>query len=280
MIIRKVQVRRNVMFHNAKNGCAGFDGVKMDYIRFGTGKRNAIILPGVGDGLRTVKGLAVPFAILYSKFAKDFTVYAFSRRRDIPGGMTAREMAGDLAKALDSLGLDKVDVVGVSQGGMITQWLAIDYPEKVEKLVLTVTISRPNDTLIDVLNRWIGMAERGDYKAIMKDTAERAYSEERLKAGKEHMMLGNLGHPGSFDRFITLASSGLTHNSYDELHRITAPTLVIGGRQDRIVTGMASEEIASQIPDCRLYMYEDLGHGLYEEAPDFLDRVAEFFLGK
>ena len=34
----------------------------------------------------------------------------FSRRRDIPGGMTAREMAGDLAKALDSLGLDKVDV--------------------------------------------------------------------------------------------------------------------------------------------------------------------------
>ena len=267
MIIRKVQVRRNVMFHNAKNGCAGFDGVKMDYIRFGTGKRNAIILPGVGDGLRTVKGLAVPFAILYSKFAKDFTVYAFSRRRDIPGGMTAREMAGDLAKALDSLGLDKVDVVGVSQGGMITQWLAIDYPEKVEKLVLTVTISRPNDTLIDVLNRWIGMAER-------------AYSEERLKAGKEHMMLGNLGHPGSFDRFITLASSGLTHNSYDELHRITAPTLVIGGRQDRIVTGMASEEIASQIPDCRLYMYENLGHGLYEEAPDFLDRVAEFFLGK
>lgn len=267
------------MFLNAKNGCAEFDGVKMDYIRFGTGNRTAIILPGVGDGLRTVKGLAVPFAILYSKFAKDFTVYAFSRRRDIPEKMTAREMADDLAKALDSLGLDKVDVVGVSQGGMITQWLAIDHPEKVNRLVLTVTISKPNDTLVDVLQRWIGMAERGDYKAIMKDTAQRAYSEERLKSGKDHLMMGNFGHPKSFGRFITLASSGLTHNSYDELHRIAAPTLVIGGRQDRIVTGMASEEIASQIPGCKLYMYEELGHGLYEEAPDFLDRVAEFFKG-
>lgn len=266
------------MFLNAENGCAEFDGVKMDYIKFGYGKKKAIFLPGVGDGLRTVKGLALPFALLYRKFAKDFTVYAFSRRRDIPDHMTAREMAEDLSKALDAIGLDRVDVVGVSQGGMIVQWLAIDHPEKVEKLVLTVTISRPNDTLRDVLTRWIGMAEREEYKAIMKDTAQRAYSEERLKGGKEHLMLGNFGRPKSFGRFITLAESGLTHNSYDELHRITAPTLVIGGRQDRIVDGRASEEIASRIPDCRLYMYENLGHGLYEEAPDFLDRVAEFFL--
>ncbi|MCR4793234.1 MAG: alpha/beta hydrolase [Lachnospiraceae bacterium] len=266
------------MFYKAQNGLAEFDGGKIDYIKFGTGKRNAIILPGVGDGLRTVKGLAIPFAILYRRFAKDFTVYAFSRRRDISSGTTARQMADDLAKALDSLGLDKVDVVGVSQGGMIVQWLAIDHPEKVNKLVLAVTVSRPNDTLCDVLTRWIGMAEKEDYKSIMKDTARRAYSEKWLKSGKDHLMLGNFGRPKSFGRFITLAASGLTHDSYDELHRITAPTLVIGGKLDKIVTGRASEEIASQIPDCRLYMYEELGHGLYEEAPDFLDRVAEFFL--
>ena len=266
------------MFHNAINGLARFEGGEMDYIRFGTGSRNAIILPGVGDGLRTVKGLAIPFAILYRKFAKDFTVYAFSRRRDIASGTTAREMADDLAKALDSLGLDKVDVVGVSQGGMIVQWLAIDHPDKVKKLVLAVTISRPNDTLCDVLNRWIGMAEKEDYKSIMKDTAQRAYSEKWLNSGKEHLMLGNFGRPKSFDRFITLAASGLTHKSYDELHRISAPTLIIGGRLDKIVTAKASEEMAEQIPDSRLYMYEDLGHGLYEEAPDFLDRVADFFL--
>ena len=51
---------------------------------------------------------------------------------------------------------------------------------------------------------------------------------------------------------------------------------MIGGTDDRIVTGHASEEIAAKITGCELYLYEGLGHGLYEAAPDFLDRVAEF----
>ena len=89
-------------------------------------------------------------------------------------------------------------------------------------------------------------------------------------------MLGNLGKPKSFDRFLTQAESCMTHDAYDELGRITCPTLVIGGTDDRIVTAEASEEIAAQIPGSAPYLYEGLGHGLYEEAPDFLQRVADF----
>ena len=44
------------------------------------------------------------------------------------------------------------------------------------------------------------------------------------------------------------------------------------------MTGEASREIAEQIPGCELYIYEDLSHGLYEEAPDFIDRVRDFCL--
>ena len=51
---------------------------------------------------------------------------------------------------------------------------------------------------------------------------------------------------------------------------------IIGGKKDRIVTGQASIEMAEKIPGCRLLMYEGLGHGLYEEAPDFLKVVADF----
>ena len=50
----------------------------------------------------------------------------------------------------------------------------------------------------------------------------------------------------------------------------------IGGTYDRIVTGAASEEIAAKIPGSSLVLYEGLGHGLYEEAPDFITRVADF----
>ena len=141
--------------------------------------------------------MALPFAFLYRRLAKDFTVYVFSRRRVLSQGMTTREMAEDLNDAMDALGLSSVSLVGVSQGGMISQWLAIDHPEKVEKLVLTVTLSRPNDTVRDVICRWDKMAEQGDYKGIMLDTAERSYSEKRLKQARlEYRLLGSAGKPG------------------------------------------------------------------------------------
>ncbi len=48
------------------------------------------------------------------------------------------------------------------------------------------------------------------------------------------------------------------------------------GRGDRIVTGEASEELAGRIPGSRLILRDGLGHGLYEEDPDFLPCVADF----
>ena len=264
------------MLH-AKNACLRLPSGEMDYIRFGNGERTLVMLPGVGDGLKTVKGMALPFALLYRKLTKDFTVYVFSRRRALPPHMTTREMAGDLKEAMAALGLSQAAVVGVSQGGMIAQWLAIDHPDRVRKLVLTVTLSRPNDTVRAVIARWTEMAKRGDYRGIMLDTAERSYSEKRRKLAQlEYRLLGDLGKPESFDRFLTQAESCVTHDAWAELPRIACPTLVIGGTDDRIVTGQASVEIAERVPDCRLFLYEGLGHGLYEEAADWLDRVADF----
>ena len=261
----------------AKNGCLKLDTGEMDYISFGYGKRILVMLPGVGDGLKTVKGMALPFALLYRKLAKDFTVYVFSRRRELPKHMTTREMADDLNQAMDLLSISDAAVNGVSQGGMIAQWLAVDHPDKVGKLVLTVTLSRQNETVRDVIARWTDMANCGDYKSIMLDTAERSYSEKRLKTARiEYSLLGGFGKLKSFQRFLTQAESCVTHDAYEALERISCPTLVIGGTDDRIVTGQASVEIAERIPGSTLYLYEGLGHGLYEEASDYLQRLADF----
>ena len=264
------------MLH-ARNGSVELPTGTQDYIRFGKGAKTMIMLPGVGDGLQTVKGMALPFALLYRSLAKDFTVYVFSRRRVLSPGMTTRDMAEDLNGAMEALGLSKAAIVGVSQGGMIAQWLALDHPDKVERLVLVVTLSRPNDVIKDVISRWLQMADQDDYKGIMLDTAERSYSPKRLKQSRlEYGLLGSIGKPKSFDRFRIQAASCLTHDTYDLLDQISCQTLVIGGEEDQIVTGQASAEIAGKIPDCQLFLYEGLGHGLYEEAPDFLKRVSEF----
>ena len=259
----------------AKNCVLDLPAGTVDYIRFGSGPKPLILIPGVGDGLKTVKGMAWPFALLYRHLAKDFTVYVFSRRRTLIPGMSTRDMADDLNGAMEVLGLFGARVVGVSQGGMIAQWLALDHPDKVGKLVLTVTLSRPNATIRNVIAGWLEMADRDDYRGIMLDTAERSYSKKRLKRA-EYRLLGNIGKPKSFERFRIQALSCMTHDAYDLLPHIVCPTLVIGGTEDKIVTGQASVEMAERICGCQLFMYEGLGHGLYEEAPDFLKRISAF----
>lgn len=269
------------MFYNAYNGTVKTADAEMDYIAFGYGSKPLIMLPGLGDGLRTVKGTAIPLAFMYRQYAKDYRVYLFSRRKVMPQGFTTRDMAKDVYEAMQALDIVPAHIVGVSQGGMIAQYLAIDYPQAVQKLVLAVTISRQNPTIKRVIENWMEMARQCDYKGIMIDTAEHSYSEKYLKKmRKSYAIIGRIGKPRSFERFLVMAEACITHNAYEELHKIKCPTLIIGGRQDKIATGEASEELAQAITGSSLYIYEDLGHGAYEEGKDFLTRITDFIDSK
>ena len=265
------------MLYHAKNGTLPIGDTTMDYIRYGTGKRILIMLPGLGDGLRTVKGTALPMAFMYRAFAKDFTVYAFSRKNELPQGYTTRDMARDQAEAMGQLGIQKADIFGVSMGGMIAQHLAIDYPEKVGKLILTVTSSRPNPILTESIDEWVSCAKRGDHTAFMDSNVRRIYSEGYYRKNKWLVpIMGKLTKPKSYDRLFIQADACLTHDAYESLHQIKVPTLVIGGEQDHALGGDASREIAEKIPNAQLLMYEQWGHGLYEEAKDFNETVLEY----
>ncbi len=127
---------------NAKNGVVTIEDTEMYYITFGKGSKILVMIPGLADGLSTVKGKALPFAISYRAFSKNYTVYVFSRRNGLKEGYSTRNMAKDQAEAMKMLGISKADIIGVSQGGMIAQYMAIDHPDMVEKLVLAVTLSR------------------------------------------------------------------------------------------------------------------------------------------
>lgn len=268
----------DTMFWKAKNSCVIIGDDDMNYISFGMGKDILIILPGLGDGLTTVKGMAIPMAIAYRKFAKDYKVYVFSRRNNLKKGYSTRDMASDQAKAMEALDIKKAKIWGVSQGGMIAQYLAIDYPNLVEKLILTVTSSKPNEQMQNVVGNWISMAKKNDYKHLMIDTAEKSYSEKYLKKYRWfYSFLGVVGKPKNFDRFIIQAISCIQHNAYAEINNIVCPVLIIGGDDDRIIGVTPSIELANRIKDSELYIYKGLGHAVYEEAKDFNSRVYNFF---
>lgn len=265
------------MLYNAKNGTLKIGDTTMDYIRFGSGKRILVMLPGLGDGLRSMKGTALPVAFMYRIFTKEFMVYAFSRKNVLPVGYTTRDMARDQAEAMERLEISKADIFGVSMGGMIAQHLAIDYPEKVGKLILTVTSSRPNPILTESIEEWVSCAKRGDHTALMDSNVRRIYSEDYYRKNNWMVpIMGKLTKPKSYDRFFVQADACLTHDAYESLNHIKAPTVVIGGEKDLSLGGDASKEIAAKIPSAELQMYAQWGHGLYEEAKDFNQVVLDF----
>ena len=265
------------MFYNAKNNNIKIEQSDMDYISFGKGNKNLIIIPGLGDGLRTVKGMAIPLALMYKKFAKEYTVYIFSRRNNLTNGFTTQDMAQDIAQAMNLLNISNADILGVSQGGMIAQCMAINNPEKVNKLVLAVTSSKSNEIINNVVGNWIQLAKKEDFKNIFIDTAEKSYSEKYLKKYRKYYnILWRVSKPKDYKRFIIQANSCLTHNVYDDLDKIKCHTLIIGGKQDSIVGVNSSKEIADRISNSELYLYEDYGHAVYEEAKDFNERVLKY----
>ncbi len=262
------------MFYNVKEEKLKVNNIVFDTITFGKGEKHLIMIQGLNT--RGIKGAGLSLAFMYRIFAKDYTVHLFDRRPDIPEGFTVREMAKDIADAMDVLGISKADVFGVSQGGMIAQYLAIDRPELVNKLVLAVTLARNNDTVCSVIEKWIMLTSKGNIKELVSDMAVKMYSEAYIKRYRPFMpLLAVLQKPKNTERFIRLARSCLTCNSYDELDKIKCAVLVIGGRKDLVLTGEASEEISEKL-GCKLYMYDELGHAAYEEAKDYNLRVYGF----
>lgn len=260
-----------------KNGCVSVGDTDMYYVAFGNGPRKLVVLPGLSDGLATVKGKAFILASSYKRFFSDYTIYMFSRKNSMPQGYSIRDMAEDQVMALKSLGIDRFYLLGVSQGGMIAQYIAIDHPEMVDKLVLAVTAPYANSVASESVSSWIAMVNRGDHTSLMVDTAERMYSEKYLQKNRRYFpLLASFTKPHSYERFMRNTEAILGFDCRNELPKINCQTLIIAGEDDHTVGNEAASELNSGIAGSELYVYEGLGHGAFEEAKDFYDRVLEF----
>ena len=248
----------------------------MDYIAFGHGTKPFIMIPGLS--FNRVKGTSLLLSVLYRIFAKDYRVYMFDRIEDVPEGYSVEEIARDTALAMKQLGIKNAYILGVSQGGMIAQCLAMDYPELVDKMVLAVTLARPNSMVESCIDSWIDMVTNGSMEAFTKDMLVKMYSGKYMKKyGFMVPLVVKLYKPKGIDRFVRLARAASNYSRYDELYKINCPVFVIGAKEDLIVGGAASEELAEKL-QCDIYMYEGMGHGVTQELDkDFNKRVYQFF---
>lgn len=247
------------MIHTVKT-----TGLHLQYIKFGVGDKTLIILPGLS--VKSVLIYEASIAAAYSVFTKDYTVYLLDRRLNLFDGYGIKDMAEDTAAVMAELGIEKACIYGVSQGGMAAQQLAADHPELVEKLVLCSTAPKMT----------AGPAFEGkDIKERINNFLAVLYSDSYSKAAGVKVPHIELNEE-ELKRFELLYNASDGFDIYDRLSEIKCPTLVLGSSEDRILPPKASVDTALKI-GCELYMYgPPYGHTVFDEAPDYKNRVFEF----
>ena len=254
-----------------------FNEKSMDYVTFGKGNQHLVIIPGLGDGLQTVKGMAIPLSITYRILAECYKIYVFSRINELRQGYTTRDMAADVAEAMEVLNITSAYVMGISQGGMIAQWLVADFPEKVQKLILAVTTAKPSQLARDRIDHWQKLSQSGNFKHLMLDIAKHSYTQKSYQKWRLlYNIMGRLGRIKDENRIAIQSQSCLEHNSLEVLKEIQCPTLVLGALEDDVIGVDGSKELAKAISDCQLLILKHSGHALYEENKAFQEAVCGF----
>ena len=249
----------------------------MDYVTFGKGKQPLVIIPGLGDGLQTVKGKAQLFSLSYRLLAKRYKIYVFSRINELRQGYTTWDMAADVAEAMETLNLDTAYVMGISQGGMIAQWLAADFPEKVQKLILAVTTAKPSQLARERIEHWQKLSQSGNFKHLMLDIAKHSYTQKSYQKWRLlYNVMGIFGRIKDKQRIDIQSVSCLKHDSLDFLEKINCPTLIIGAEKDDVLGVDGSLGLHQHIKDSQLTILPECGHALYEQNKDFQKRVLVF----
>lgn len=254
---------------------AKVNDIEMRYFSFGSGPKTMVIIPGLD--VTSVTNVAGLVSNQYSDFHEDYTVYVIDRRTNLPDPYSIEQMADDTAKVLESIELKDVYLYGVSQGGMISQMLAIKYPELVKKMVLSATTSRLTDETVKVVTRWVETAETRDMYALSDVLAEDLFSEAFAKRYGRLLFRETLrATDEDIDRYLILAKTIGVFDIYDELDKIKCDTLVIGAKADKVFEYHQFLDIAEKI-GCESLIYDGYSHCVFDENPEVLVKIKEFF---
>ena len=276
--------------------------IEIAYETFGDASDPAVLL---------VMGLATQMIAWHEDFCgqladRGFHVIRFDNRdvgrssamRDIPAptirqlalrsrkaaGYTLSDMAGDAVGLLDHLGVERAHVVGASMGGMIAQTIAIEHPQRVLSLCSIMS---------NTGTRWSGQPKLATYRVLLSTQP----NDREDFIGHVVRMYRVIGSPGferdedelrdiagrSYDRGRNPAGSGrqlaaiiASGDRTAGLRRVSAPTVVIHGTKDRLVSPSGGRATAKAVPGAKLVRIPGMGHDLPRGAwPRIIGEIAE-----
>jgi 3-oxoadipate enol-lactonase len=244
---------------------------------------------GSGDPVLLVMGLGTPRIGWFHQFrflSQHYDVTSFDNRgvgeTVCTSPWTMQDMASDAIVIAEAMGYETFHLAGISMGGMISQEIALNFPERVRTLTLLST--SPGGPEAEAMTPEYATAlANPDPKQRMRDAMTLTFGakfrrenpdlmELMLKALESGVTgvdpLGGEGSAGFMGQVVAVAAWMGAGGSAARLHEINLPTLVLHGGADLLLPVRNGEIIARDIPGARLRIWPEAGHALNAEYPD------------
>lgn len=201
---------------------------------------------------------------------------------DKPAGpYTMTQFADDWAGALEEVAGEAAYLVGLSQGGMIAQDLAIRTPHLVKSLVLVSTTCKEDpETVANMSERLANMRQAGA-RAAAEVAAKSIFSDAFRDANPDYLEDFVTARAAQPQEPLISAMAALKDFDYrDGLKNLDIPTLVIAGTEDALTPPAAVREVAAHIAGAELVEIEGAGHIIPVEQPETFYRTIDQFLSR
>jgi pimeloyl-ACP methyl ester carboxylesterase len=208
-----------------------------------------------------------------------FRVYVVNRKQGLQPGESMSDIAGHLATAIEQQLGGPVFLTGTSTGGSVALQLAVDRPDLVRVLVVVCSAYRLGPLGRQVQLDLARLTRAGDPAAAWAGymTAMMPAPLQRPLQPLARAMARSMAPDDPSDMLVTLDAEDV-FDVGDQLHRITAPTLVIGGAKDVLYTRELFEQTAAGVKDGRVHIYPDWGHGRTATSATTANLALGFFL--
>jgi len=245
---------------------------------------------GTGYPLLMINGLGASVEMwspFWKRLAEHYRVILFDNRGvgrstvpDTPYTISA--MAEDAANLLNALGIPSAFVYGASMGGQIAQSLVLDFPQKVQALVLGMTTSGGKHAVLpspETMAKLAQLARPQPGITAQEILWSVEYTPEFLESHRAELEreAASVRYPTSPIGFRRQSEASMSFDSYDRLPSIRTPTLVLAGSRDILMRPENARLIASRVPGARLHIVEGAAHGFTREKPaESINVILEF----
>ena len=245
----------------------GFFEDGLPYARIGNKPNNIVNIEALSFKHEAPSGFMLKQFVKSARpFMEEYTVYLIGRKQNLPEDYTFTDMANDYANLIRKEFQEPVDIMGVSTGGQIAQYLAADHPDNVRKLIIISAAYRVSEKGAEIEGKAAKYFKKGKYGNSLAAILDLIFSSKITRSiakfftrliGKR--IIGKIKYPNDF---LTEVRGDIEMNFKERLKDIKALTLVLSGDLDIEYTADLVRETAEGIPNSKLILYEGYGHNL------------------